>query len=230
MTERASVTDSIGHVIAHENRHIAHYRNYARYNDKEIIREDISVRYEFIDGKIVAVAGQATAVMKDKPEEKSAGIQIEAPKGSQIDIAVDESAEMDQKKMKLDVIISRLEAALDQVSAKIDTAENEQGNMPVADQEKIADLKQKKIKLEDKKREIVKKRNMLDAEKLKDMVKDLLMGLNTLVDQAANLLKAIYGLKSGQQIEQNSDNDNNEEVTIPDYSMLFTGILLDTTV
>jgi hypothetical protein len=230
MTERAAVTNSIGHVIAHENRHLAHYRNYARYKDKEIIREDISVRYEYIDGKIVATAGQATAVMKNELNEKSAEILIDSHKGSQIDIAVDESVETDQKKMKLDAIISKLEAALDKVSAKIGAAENVQGNMPVADQEKIADLKQKKIKLEDKKREIIKKRNMLDAEKLKDMVKDLLMGLNALVDQAASLMKAIYGLKSGQQIEQNSDKDNNEDVPIPDYSMLFTGILLDTTV
>lgn len=62
------------------------------------------------------------------------------------------------------------------------------------------------------------------------MLKSLLNGLNILIDQAANLMKAIFGLKSGQQIEQNPDNNYSEDVSIPDYSMLFTGILLDTTV
>jgi hypothetical protein len=230
MTETAPITDTIGHVVAHENRHIAHYRNYARYHNKEITSEDISVRYAFVNGKIVAVAGKATATMKDKPAEKSDELQVNASKDSTIDITVDKSTKSDQKKMKLDVVVSRLEAALDRVSAKIDEAENQPDKSPAVNQDKITELKQKKIKLEEKKREIMKKRNAIDTDKLKDMVKDLLTGLNSLVDQAANLMKAIYGLKSGQQIKQNSDNNYSKEVSIPDYSMLFTGILLDTTV
>ena len=230
MIERASVTDSIGHVIAHENRHIAQFRNYARFNDKEITREDISVRYEFIDGKIIAVAGEATAVMRNKAEGESEELQNKTLTGLTVDIAIGDSQKTDQKKIKLDIIVSRLEAALNEVSARLDATENEQDNIPGAEQKKVAELKQKKIKLEDKKQEIIKKRNMLDADKLKHMVKNLLNGLNTLIDQAANLMKAIYGLKLGQQIEQNSDNNYSKDVSIPDYSMLFTGILLDTTV
>jgi len=68
--------------------------------------------------------------------------------------------------------------------------------------------------------DLAKKNQMkikLEAEKLKDMVKNLLSGANTLFDQVANLMKAVYRLKTGQQIEQNSDNNYSEDVSIPDY-------------
>jgi len=71
MLEKASKTNSIGHVIAPENRHLSQFRNPARFSGKEIIRENISVRYAFVDDKLVAVADEATAVMRDKPKDAS---------------------------------------------------------------------------------------------------------------------------------------------------------------
>ncbi|MCP4581884.1 MAG: hypothetical protein GY839_09710 [candidate division Zixibacteria bacterium] len=230
MLERASRTNSIGHVIAHENRHLQQFRSHARYQGKEIIRENISVRYEFVDGKITAVAGEATALMRDKPEDELK-LDGEAPKKSAIDVEAELANEDDQKKRKLDVILARVDAALNRLGNKLEKAEKDEGGAYDIDQNRIAELRGKKAELEDKKKEIIKKRNMLNAEKLEEMTKELLSGLGDLIDQAANLFKAIYGLKSGQQIEQDSDKKSSSyDVSIPDYSMLYTGMLLDTIV
>jgi hypothetical protein len=230
MLERASRSNSIGHVIAHENRHLAQFRNRARFSGKEIIRENISVRYEFVDGKIVAVAGEATAVMRDKPNDGSK-LEIEDLDKSKIGLDTGTGNEDNQKMRKLDVILARVGTALNRIGDKLDKAEKNQSGVYDINRDQIAQLRAKKLKLEDKKKEIIKKRNMLNAEKLKKMTEELLGGLTDLIDQAANLFKAIYGLKSGQQIRQDSDNNtSSKDVSIPDYSMLFTGMMLDTIV
>lgn len=227
MIEKATLTDSIGHVVAHENRHIQHYRSYAQFHDKEIVSEDISVRYAFIDGKLVAVAGKATAIMRDEDESNRDSIRVNSAEKAQAMPDVNSDGENSEKQKKLDVLLARIETALSKIDARLEKSEKEAGesnNSPGFLE--IAQLKQKRVSLEAKKQEIAGKKNMIESEKLKKMVEDLLSGIAGLFDQAAGLIKANYAVKSGNQIGQQSDKES--KIEVPDYSMLFTGIVVDT--
>jgi len=227
MVETASKTNSIAHVAAHENRHIAQFRNYARYHNKKIIREDISIRYEFIEGNIVAVAGQATTVMHDKPEENSIK-QVKIPEGTFVDLKAVTIDENFKKEKELDILLTRIEAALNRIEARLEKTDDESMQQINGQADKAIQLRNKKIKLEEQKRKIEKMRNMISADKLKEMTEELLGGAVALIEQSAKLLNAIVGLKTGNQSEDIPDKYN--EVSISDFSLMYTGILFDTTI
>jgi len=226
MIEKASASNSIGHVIAHENRHLQEFRNRAIYQGKEILSENISIKYEFRDGKLVAVAGEATATMKEKPKETSESSDYSQSNQPVIEIDRNSSDEENSVKRKLDVFLSRIDAALIKLDSKLNQSENNQDSRLRTGDENLARIRQKRVELESKKKEIQSKKNRLDAEKLNELTEQLLEGLSELAEQTSNLMKAIYGFKSGKQSGQNSDNNN--ELEVPDYSMLYTGMLLDT--
>ena len=234
MIERASRINSIGHVVAHENRHLAHFRNYAEYQGKEITRENITIKYAFVDGKLVAVAGEAKAQMVDKPDDKtsatkSADGSTESNDDNKNDInkiADNAQDEQDSKKQKLDVLLSRIESAIKRLDNKLNEIENDQSDQNDKSGDKASRIEYKITRLEEKKDKIISKRNEIEAEELLAMVEDSLKDISELTDQAAGLIEAIYGLKSGKQIGHQTDKQT--EVSIPDYSMLFTGMVLDT--
>ena len=225
--ELAAKTNSIGHVVAHENRHIQHYRSYAQFHNKEIVRENISIRYAFIDGKLTAVAGKATAVMRDKQEPPDSQFQVQSPDNAlQISDVIAPDSEA-QKKQKLDVLLTRIDTALNKLDTRIEKADDSSAaGSEQTDSSKLSRLVQKRANLEAKKKEIAAKKNKLDADKLTKMVEDLLAGIAGLFGQAAGLMKANYELKAGKQ--NSGSVDKGYEVEVPDYSMLFTGIVVDT--
>lgn len=226
MIETASRLNSIGHVIAHENRHLQQFRNRAMYQGKEISSENITIKYEFRDGKIIAVAGEATAIIKDKPPQKQELPEDLPTNQTSINIEKSYNNKNNSIKQKLDTLLSRIDAALNKFDTKLSEAENSQDNKYNNENSNLAQLRLKKSKLELKKKEIQNKKNELNAEKVNELSEQLLKGISDLSEQAANLMKAINGLKYGKQIEQNPDNNN--ELEVPDYSMLYTGMLLDT--
>ena len=225
--ETASKTNSIGHVVAHENRHIKHYRDYAQFHDKEIVRENISITYAFIDGKLVAVAGKATAAMRDKAETNNSNAQPLLPDNTSQQTDTSQGDDNNAKKQKLDILLTSIDTALDKLDARIEDANsNSTPNTEQNENMKLTRLMQKRANLEAKKQEIAGKKNKLDADKLAKMVEDLLAGIAGLFDQAAGLIKANYELKAGKQNSGPVDKDY--EVEVPDYPMLFTGIVVDT--
>ncbi len=227
MIETASRLNSIGHVIAHENRHLQQYRNRAMYQGKEITSEDITVKYEFRDGVLVAVAGEAKATMRDKPEDTSEQSDVlEVARNQPVDTNADIGNEENNKKQKLDILLTRIDAALNKLDSKLGESEKESESGSRSENGNLAQLRQKRVELEQKRKEINNKKNKLNAEKLNELTEQLLEGLSDLTEQASKLMKSIYGLKTGKQIEQNPDNSN--ELEVPDYSMLYTGMLLDT--
>lgn len=64
--ESAAPSTSTGHVVLHESRHIREFKAEAAMEGKEVINEQIRIQYEFRDGKLVAVSGEATALIADK--------------------------------------------------------------------------------------------------------------------------------------------------------------------
>jgi hypothetical protein len=227
MIEHATKTNSIAHVVAHENRHLDHFESYARFHGKEIIREDISIRYEYVDGKIVAVAGKATAAMRDKPveqQDQQSELQTAAPKSLESPTISQDSA----RKAKIDALLGKIEMALRRVEKKLESTEKNAGSLDSRESGRLASIRARKLQLEAKKKEVQKTRNELTAEKMQEVVKELLGGAAALISQSANLVRAIYGLKSGNEIDEAPDKNN--EVLLPDYSMLCTGTLLDTVV
>ena len=225
MIEHATKTNSIAHVAAHEKRHIDHFENYARFHGKEIIRENISIRYEFVDGKIVAVAGRATATMRDKPPEQS-NQEVELQTRT-ADRPGERAVSQDSaRQAKIDALLNRIDSALQRVEAKLDSTERRGRTQDKQDAGRLASIRVRKLKLETKKKEVQKMRNELTAEKTQEVVKELLGGAAALISKSARLVRAIYGLKSGNEIAEAPDKSN--EVSIPDYSLLGTGTLLDT--
>ena len=66
--ERAAPGQSVAHVMAHERAHIASYRSMAFQRGYDIAEQDIGIRFEMRDGKLVAVAGEATARLEKRSE------------------------------------------------------------------------------------------------------------------------------------------------------------------
>lgn len=64
--ESASPATSTGHVVLHESKHIREFEAEAALEGKTVKNEQIRIQYEFRDGKLVAVSGEATALIADK--------------------------------------------------------------------------------------------------------------------------------------------------------------------
>jgi len=227
MIEQATKTNSIAHVVAHENRHLDHFENYARFHGKEIIHENISIRYEFVEGKIVAVAGEATATIRDKPVENKNHlneVSSEASATTDVPTISRDSA----REAKINALLGRLETALQRVEAELDSSAKNSARTGNRDSDRLASIRARKLQLEAKKKEIQKMRVEMTAEKMQEALKEILGGAAALLSDSAGFVRAIYGLKSGKQISENPDNHN--EVSLPDYSLSYTGTLLDTMV
>jgi hypothetical protein len=223
MIEKATLTDSIAHVINHENRHIDEFEDYARFHNKDIVSENITISYKFIDGKIVAVAGKATALMKEKqPDTKS--LTDTANNESTGNQSLVTPANNLPENQKIDGAINRIESALAKIETEIGKTENESAD----DNEStnaLTQTKPDKALLEAKRRALASKLNKLKSEKMKKTFEELLQGVEQLFEDAANIMKAINGLKAGNENYPTADKNN--KVKVPDYSMQYTGLMLD---
>jgi hypothetical protein len=66
----------------------------------------------------------------------------------------------------------------------------------------------------------------LKAKKLEMTSREILGGLAEMINDSANILGAIYTLKSGN--ENRSSSDEYSKIEVPEYSMQYTGLMLDT--
>jgi len=79
MTEHCTEGLSVAHVSAHERGHLNSYRMRALAEGYEVVSEDIDIRFEMRDGRLVAVAGEAKA--RHKPRESHQGTDTAAAHG-----------------------------------------------------------------------------------------------------------------------------------------------------
>jgi len=227
MIEHATSTNSIAHVINHERRHIAQFEDQANFENKEIVSEEITINYQYIDGKIVAVAGRAKAIMRDKAGDdlKTSMVKIQnGPSDLEGASQMNLPSKQDQQ---LDQAIQKIEAALTKIQNMLDRIDDGKGN---PDDESAAaaikDVRQNKEALERKRQELSARLNEIRSKKLEKMAKDLLSGIARLMNDSVNLIKAIYSLKSGK--EKPDSSDEYAKMEVPDYSLQYTGLLFDT--
>jgi len=69
---------------------------------------------------------------------------------------------------------------------------------------------------------------MTSAERLKELTEKLPGAATALIEQFTGLLNAIFELKTGNQSEEKPDKYN--EVSISKISLMYTGIMFDTTI
>jgi hypothetical protein len=219
MIEHASSSNSIGHVVNHEQRHLAQFENRARFRNQEIISEDINISYKLIDGKIIAVAGKATAVVKDKlSDNQSTSSTSNSQSGPpRTDSADSQKPGVDNR---IDQLMNKIEAALSTINNRLE------GITQFTKQEPTGDSSADRSRLEIKKQKLEAKMAELKAKKLELTSREILGGLAELVDDSANLLSAIYKLKSGN--ENRSSTDEYSKIEVPEYSMQYTGLMLNT--
>jgi hypothetical protein len=218
MTEHATSSNSIGHVVNHELRHLAEFESRAKARNLDVIKEDITLRYQFIDGKIIAVAGKATMIAR----EKSAGNNLappDYPKGSPDSISAGSQTVEGIPNNMIDRLVKKVESALSKIESRLeayyetDTSGQLEGSL-------------NKIELEIKKEKLESKLAELKSKRLEITQKEILGGLSELTGDASNLLNAIYALKSGN--ENSKSSDKYSKIDVPDYPMQYTGLMLDT--
>jgi len=202
MIEKASSFNAVAHVINHERRHLDHYRSIARWGGKDVISENITVSYQFVDGKLIPVSGRAEAVIADKENPQS--LEINIPESEAADNNQFESANNDFKQNnsedKVTQLENKLENKLQQLEQKITELEEESsGNL-------------QKVNLESKKRQIeqviskvksIKSKN--DMEELGALQDQLLDKMEEALMSPEKILEAIMGVKTNQN-ESKEDN------------------------
>jgi hypothetical protein len=220
MIEHASKTNSIGHVVNHERRHLAQFESRARARNLDIIKEDISICYKIIDNKIVAVAGKASLIARAQNPTQSQITQSDS-----IDInepASPMSAESEKESINdIDRLVNRIEAALVTINNRLEGLSDNES-------EKRFDKSADKTRLETKRERLESKLNELKSKKLEITQKEILGGLAELMADASNLIKAIYTAKSGNENQRYSDKYS--KIEVPDYPTQYTGLMMDATI
>lgn len=74
MTEHCTEGLSVAHVSAHERGHLNSYRMRALAEGYQVVSEDIDIRFEMRDGRLVAVAGEARARLEPQKRREASGI------------------------------------------------------------------------------------------------------------------------------------------------------------
>lgn len=218
MIEHATSSNSIGHVVNHELRHLAEFESRAKTRNLEIVKEDITLRYQFIDGKIVAVGGKATAVarLKNSDHNQTPNINIitnPSPNSTEGQAINNVSIN------SIDRLLNKIESALSKIKSRLEGySETDNGGEESESINKIG-LEVKKDKLESKLVE-------LRAKKLEITQKEILGSLTELMGDTLNLLSAIYSLKGGN--ENRANTDKYSKIEVPDNPMQYTGLILDT--
>jgi len=207
MIETASSYNAGAHVMNHELRHLHHYQSLAAARNLEVIDSNITVIYQFVDGKLIPVRGQARAVLGEGHSFDSGyAAEIAKPaddseaKSSSIDSGKSESA------LRLENLVARLEQHLAALQVRIDRAE--------ADGDNNIDLS----KLRSKSRALENLLNKLKNLKQQAQLENSLAIQQDLLQQIAesaapeNMLQAILGLKTAAGAEDKSSGSQAEAV------------------
>lgn len=220
MTEHAASSNSIGHVVNHEQRHLREFENRAKARNLEVIKEDITLRYQFIDGKIMAVGGRATAIAREKSTGDNLELAID-PNGIPDPVSNGSQEVNGISNDMINRLVNRLESALSKIKSRLEGLDETDTLGQFEGSPNKIDLEMKKEKLESKLAE-------LKSRKLEITQKEILGGLTELTDDSSNLLNVIYALKSGN--ENRGSSDKYSKIEVPDYPMQYTGLILDTMV
>ncbi len=220
MIEHATSSNSIGHVVNHEQRHLGEFERRAEAHNLEVIKEDITIRYQFIDGKIVAVGGKATAIAREKSAGHNQAPQVDL-NGGPGSVSTESYAIDSISNNIIDRLVSRVESALAKIKSRLE-------GLSETDTSGQFERSPNKIELENKKAKLESKLAELKSKRLEITQKEILGGLTELTGDASNLLNAIYALKSGN--ENRGFSDKYSKIEVPDYPMQYTGLMLDTMV
>lgn len=200
MIEKVTGYNATAHVINHELHHLNQYRSIARNTSKEIVSENITLVYQFVNGKLIPVRGKAEATMVDK--ESSAAmppINLDLSDSSKTE-AVNAQSETEEKAARLE---QKLNTQLSDLQKQIDRLEqNEESGM------RLSNLENKKRHLE----QLIAKLNRLKArvemEDLSGLQNGLLGQIEESVMAPQGMLEAIMGVKTenGNEDEKSSAN------------------------
>lgn len=196
LIERATPSNSVGHVLLHELRHLQEFQNEARVTGREVVNPRISIDYEFRDGKLVAVSGEARANLVPERTEGSDIFQnlppqVKGPEKTETSglFALDTSEiagadeKMHQTLQKLKSIKGKIENKLESLKVK------SEGEPAVL---KAPERNQKIDYLNDKLRMLDFLINRVEAEKSAEMQEDLFKKLLD-VESTFGLIQTAYG-------------------------------------
>ena len=200
MLEKASSYNANAHVVNHERHHLQQYRAIAMATGKEVVCENISIQYQFVDGKLIPVKGEASAVLKQK-EAKPDTLEIEfgsMERGGNQDQKT-EASPQNNTDQKIERIENRIESQLEKVKGKISELESEDDSGF-----KLASLQNKENQLEQIRSKIESLKSGLEMESGGQAMNDLLEKIGNAVMSPQKLLEAIMGVKTGETDEINT--------------------------
>jgi len=228
MTERTSASNATAHVMAHERRHLQEFRNIANASDMEVVSENISVRYEFVDGKLIPVKGEATAVLRDKQETDQAVPVAQPEADPESSAGIEGETEVRNLKSRLASMKKAVEKQLDDAYSELDSLSDAKGTGDV----QLTSLKARIAQFEEKLRKIDRLKSEIDSTQLGELQKAVLGSMGRAGESTENIIGAILGLKSagyGDAIESNSGvaagNESNSDMKV-DRVRLAIGSLL----
>jgi hypothetical protein len=203
MLEKASSFNANAHVVNHERHHLQQYRAIAQATGKEVVSENITIQYRFVDGKLIPVKGEATAVLKDK-EQKPDILDLEFKNKAEADknqIKAASNSPQHESGQKIDRIGNRIETQLEKIKAKISELKSEEESSF-----KLASLENKERQLEQIKSKIESLKSRSEMESSSQALSELLDKIGKELTSPEKLLEAIMGVKTGQT---ENDTDSN---------------------
>ncbi len=206
MLEKASSFNAQAHVVNHERHHLQQYRAIARATGKEVVDENITIQYKFVDGKLIPVKGEATAVLKEKTQNDDtlelSAIKSQAAPRSEVD---NSTKKADQAETKIDQIENRIKSQLEKIRGRISEAESEDDSSM-----KLAGLKSKERQLEQAASKIDNLRARSDIQSQGSSLTQLLEKVGKALMSPEKLMEAIMGVKTGKSPESNDDSSHAE--------------------
>ncbi len=199
MIEKASSHNAIAHVINHELRHLQQYRARAMYSGKEVVHENITVVYKFVDGKIIPVKGKAEAVIaeKEKPQKHMQDNEPESESQPCNEKSIDSASDPEKRLNQIENKITKnLERTENKLSGK---------GLSVPDDHEIPGLESKLRMLKQALQKVEGLKAKMHMDKLNQAHEEILGGLSDKGSSDEGLLESILGLKVG---ESGSDNGN----------------------
>jgi DNA repair exonuclease SbcCD ATPase subunit len=189
MIEKATGYNATAHVINHELHHLNQYRSIARNTGKEIVSENITLVYQFVNGKLIPVRGKAEAMMVDKESTAALPVINQDLSDSSEAETVNSQPEAGEKAARLE---QQLNAQLNELQKRIEQLEqSDESGM------QLANLENKQRHLEQLIAKLKGLKARIGMEELNGLQNDLLRQIEESAMAPKGMLDAIMGLKSG---------------------------------
>lgn len=206
MLEKASSFNAQAHVVNHERHHLQQYRAIARATGKEVVDENITIQYKFVDGKLIPVKGEATAVLKEKTESDDT---LELSALSRKDANSTEVDNSDQKNnqagTKIEQIENRIKSQLEKIRGRISEVESKDDSSM-----KLAGLNNKERQLEQAASKIDNLHARSDMQSQGNSLNQLLEKVGKALMSPEKLMEAIMGVKTGKSPESDDESSHAE--------------------